>query len=299
MANLGTYLKEAREAKDISLEQVEADTKIKARFIEAMEAENFEMFPSAPMVRGFLKNYGDYLKLDAQAVLSKFEAGEAVPARLKIRQVKRINPFMALPMIRRRRSLFTVDMFITLLIVLALLGSAAFFIYTQYLEPAQLAGLEAVPQLQWLFPTVAPAQAETASPAATDPAAAIVLPTPTPVPTDTPTPSPTPSPQYYTGVAVELVVHERSWVQILADDKKVFEGILEAGEKPNWVGEKRVAIRAGNGGGIEVFVNGQSMGLMGEAGQVIDQVWEKVDEIPDAPTQTPSPGAEATPTTVN
>lgn len=299
MANLGAYLREARDAKAISPEQVEADTKIKVCFIEALEAENFEVFPSAPMLRGFLKNYSDYLKLDMQEVLSLFEADASVPSRLKIKQVKHINPFMALPMIRRRRSLLSIDAFITLLIIWALLGSAAFFVYTQYLEPAQANGLESVPQLQWLFPTAAPAQAETIAPAATDSAAAIVLPTPSPLPTDTPTPTPTPSPQYYTGVAVELVVHERSWVQILADDQKIFEGTLEAGETPNWVGEKRVAIRAGNGGGIEVFVNGQSMGLMGEAGQVIDQVWEKVDEIPDAPTETPSPDAEITPTPEN
>ena len=113
--------------------------------------------------------------------------------------------------------------------------------------------------------------------------------------TPPPTPSPTPSPQYYAGVAVELKLHERSWVQILVDDVKTFEGILEAGDRPNWVGENKVAIRAGNGGGIEVFINGQNMGFMGEQGQVIDKVWEKVNEIPNAaPTATATPSTTAT-----
>jgi hypothetical protein len=59
-----------------------------------------------------------------------------------------------------------------------------------------------------------------------------------------------------------------------------------------------VAVRAGNAGGVEVFVNGESMGLMGQPGQVVDQVWEKLEEAPNAPPQdnasgtpTPTPGS--------
>jgi len=93
----------------------------------------------------------------------------------------------------RPPSAFNVDTLITLLIITALLGSAAFFVYTQYLEPnqAQILGLNA--------PQPAPIRQPVKSNAA-----AVVLPTPTPPPTDTPTPSPTPSPRYYTGVAVPL-----------------------------------------------------------------------------------------------
>jgi hypothetical protein len=59
-----------------------------------------------------------------------------------------------------------------------------------------------------------------------------------------------------------------------------------------------VAVRAGNAGGVEVLVNGESVGLMGEPGQVVDQVWEKVEEAAvtpsqentaETPTPTPSP----------
>jgi hypothetical protein len=69
---------------------------------------------------------------------------------------------------------------------------------------------------------------------------------------------------------------------------KVFDGIIQAGETPSWSGERRVAIRAGNGGGVEVVVNGQSRGLMGAEGQVVDQIWEKVDN-PETLSTTPLP----------
>jgi hypothetical protein len=95
---------------------------------------------------------------------------------------------------------------------------------------------------------------------------------------------------------VELVMQQSSWVQILADDVKVFEGIIQAGERPSWSGERRVAIRAGNGGGVEVIVNGQSRGFMGTEGQVVDQIWEKVDSPEALATPTPTPAVAPTDT---
>ncbi|NJN99734.1 MAG: DUF4115 domain-containing protein, partial [Anaerolineales bacterium] len=126
----------------------------------------------------------------------------------------------------------------------------------------------------------------------------------TPTPTETPTPLPpteTPTPIIYGGVSVELKISKPSWIQILVDDAKSFEGILQPGESRNWTGQSRVAVRAGNAGGVEVIVNGTSRGLMGADGQVVDQVWEKVDDpaqlTPQAngaansllPTETPAP----------
>jgi hypothetical protein len=91
---------------------------------------------------------------------------------------------------------------------------------------------------------------------------------------------------------------DESWVQVLVDEVKAFEGILQTGERRHWAGDRQVAVRAGNAGGVEIIVNGESMGLMGEPGQVVDQVWEKLEEesvIPsqdqaaDTPTPTPNP----------
>jgi hypothetical protein len=131
---------------------------------------------------------------------------------------------------------------------------------------------------------------------------ALLLPTVTSLPTATPTPLPptdTPTPTVYSGVTVELVLKQASWVQILADDVKIFEGILQPGDRPSWAGQRRVAIRAGNGGGVEVIVNGINRGLMGAEGQVVDQIWEKVEtslELTPQPQDGSSAFNESTPT---
>jgi len=275
LGELGRIFKEAREAKELTLEKIDQDIKIKPHFVEALETETFDQFPSGPMLRGFIRNYATYLDLNPDEILNLYNNTQP-NGKLSLNDGHGIK-FMSLSM-ARRQSVFSLDGFVTVIIVALLLGSALFFAYTQYLEPAQA-------QINVLDPVeyqVGPNDTEQA----------ILLPTPTLPPTETPSPTPTPSPQYYTGVAIELNVLERSWVQILVDDQKQFEGVLEVGERRNWVGEKRVAIRAGNGGGIEIYVNGQNMGLMGEASQVIDQVWEKVEdtsELEGTPTPPPAP----------
>ena len=106
--------------------------------------------------------------------------------------------------------------------------------------------------------------------------------TPTPTKTSTPTPTPTvtltPTPEFYTGVNIELLANAKAWTQIRVDGRKVFEGMLEPGMRKSWRGEDRVEVRCGNAGGVEAFVNGESIGLLGEEGQVVsNMVVEKLN----------------------
>jgi cytoskeletal protein RodZ len=72
--SLGAKLKAARESKGCSYEQVSRDTNIAVRYLEALEGENFAGFPGEPYILGFLRNYGDYLGLDVQELLSLYRA---------------------------------------------------------------------------------------------------------------------------------------------------------------------------------------------------------------------------------
>lgn len=61
MDSLGDKLKEAREEAGLSIDQVYRDTKISKSFINAIETENFEVFPGETYVIGFIRNYSEYL----------------------------------------------------------------------------------------------------------------------------------------------------------------------------------------------------------------------------------------------
>ena len=53
---LGHQLRSAREARELSLDQVEQQTRIRAKYIEALEQGNHSALPSAVQARGFLRN---------------------------------------------------------------------------------------------------------------------------------------------------------------------------------------------------------------------------------------------------
>jgi len=260
----------------LSLDDVEASTRIKRVFLEALEAEGFDELPNYVAARGFLRNYASVLNLDVDYVLGLYDEriGYATTGHrprpgngVKLKSIPITPP-----------SKFSPDLLIGFLMLTALVGIILYFVYQQFLLPLETASPDAAP--------------------ATSSESALALPTPTPLPTDTPTPTVTPTPLYYTGVTVELVITEESWVQVLVDEAKAFEGVLQVGEQRHWTGDRQVAVRAGNAGGVEVIVNGESMGLMGQPGQVVDQVWEKLDQASDTPVQdgatetpTPTPGS--------
>ncbi len=283
MAQLGEMLKQAREERGLSLDEVEKATHIRRQFLEALEENNLKAMPSPVAARGFIRNYADYLGLDPIEALTLFDGKGRVPVK-----GQRLTPdgieFMNLSM--SSRSAFSWELLIGVALLLVVLGGVGYMAYGNIAQASVTA-----------TPTKTPLAA-----GLTDDSA-LILPTVTPLPTGTATPIPptdTPTPVVYAGVQVELVIQQSSWVQILADDVKVFEGILQPGNSESWSGQRRVAIRAGNGGGVEVIVNGVSRGLMGAEGQVVDQIWEKVEDPNAAPppavgSPTPPPEASNTP----
>jgi cytoskeletal protein RodZ len=72
--SLGSKLRTARENKGYSYEQVSRETNIAASYIRALEDETFDVFPGEAYLLGFLRNYGEYLGLNPQELLSGYQA---------------------------------------------------------------------------------------------------------------------------------------------------------------------------------------------------------------------------------
>lgn len=269
MAQLGETLKAAREQQGLTLADVEAATHIRRHLLQALEENKTELFPSPVIARGLIRNYAKFLKLDPVEALTLYDGKGRIPVKGQ-RAAQDGIEFMNLSM--APRSYFNVELLIGVVLGFLVVGGVWYLANGALLSPPAI--------------TATPTHTPRAEGITED--SALLLPTTTPLPTNTPTPLPptaTPTPIIYSGVTVELSVLEPSWVQILADDEKIFEGIVEVGDNPSWTGEERVAIRAGNGGGVEVIVNGINRGLMGAEGQVVDQIWEKVEDPSAVPTE--------------
>jgi cytoskeletal protein RodZ len=90
---LGSSLRDARERQGIDLQQAELAVKIRAKYLRALEAEDFDVLPAQTYVRGFLRAYADYLGLDGQLYVdeytSRFVVDEYAPRRVRRVKVRR------------------------------------------------------------------------------------------------------------------------------------------------------------------------------------------------------------------
>ena len=79
MFEIGDSLREARMRGRLELVQAEQATKIRGKYLKALEDEQFDLLPSETYVKGFLRAYADYLGLDGQLYVdeytSRFVAG--------------------------------------------------------------------------------------------------------------------------------------------------------------------------------------------------------------------------------
>ena len=86
MFEIGTSLREARLRQGLDFPELEQGTKIRAKYLRALEDEQFDVLPAQTYVKGFLRSYAEYLGLDGQLYVdeynSRFVVGEEEqPAR--------------------------------------------------------------------------------------------------------------------------------------------------------------------------------------------------------------------------
>ena len=72
MSRLGELLRQQREKRGITLDQAAADTRIREKFLKALEDGDLQSLPGAVYTKGFLRNYADYLGLDDEELVVQF-----------------------------------------------------------------------------------------------------------------------------------------------------------------------------------------------------------------------------------
>jgi len=92
MFEIGSSLRAARMRQALELSQVERDTRIRAKYLGALEDERFDVLPGPAYTKGFLRTYAHYLGLDAQSFVDEYNTRFApveelaAPAPVRIRR---------------------------------------------------------------------------------------------------------------------------------------------------------------------------------------------------------------------
>lgn len=134
MPRLGELLRTQRERKGITLEQAAADTRIREKFLAALEAGDYQSLPGAVYTRGFLRNYAEYLDLDQEDLVVQFQQERGLIAEPG-------RAFEPMRPIARRSVLLTPAVLVPVL-VLAGIGLFVGYLYYQFTSFAVAPALE-------------------------------------------------------------------------------------------------------------------------------------------------------------
>ncbi len=85
MDDIGSTLREARIRARVDITEVETATKIRAKYLRALENEEWELLPGPVYIRSFLRTYGDYLGLDSRMLTEQFRQRFERPSEHEIR----------------------------------------------------------------------------------------------------------------------------------------------------------------------------------------------------------------------
>ncbi len=236
-SGFGETLRRAREAAGLTEEQLAEATRVQARYVHALEAEDWDAVPPGVIGRGFVRLLAKRLG-PAGAPLPALYA----EARSEEPPVLHTPPGQTFPVaLRSSERGRPVLMAIGFLLCVAA-GIWVWSPWTRELPP----------------PTAPDAVLPPAQPEST-PAAAPAEPPPLPPPV------PTPSLQRLDVVAVEAV-----WVSVGIDGGRPVGRLLQPGQREVYEARESFVVRLGNAGGVQLMWNGEPLRPPGAPGQVVD-----------------------------
>ncbi|RLB85438.1 MAG: hypothetical protein DRH15_03425 [Deltaproteobacteria bacterium] len=284
---IGALLRQAREAKGLSLEEVFEKTKLRSSIISAIENEQWDRLPSPVFVKGFIRTYAGLLEMDQKEVIGLYEA-----------QVPEENrPFEAILTKKQARK---PGLLILAVVVMAIIGLTYWWVEqppskmptsqqpTKELEPAQeksknvSEGIAA--ELNRAKGSEEPIELTKKNNA---PEHTIRQPEAALPPPDKDTSYDTataiqpredkPAAEPETKFTLKGDVIERTWMRVITDDGPAKEYIFEPGSHPVWKAERGFDIMIGNAAGITLQLNGKPLGPFGRRGKVVHIVLPGAD----------------------
>jgi cytoskeleton protein RodZ len=260
----GEVLREAREAQNLSLDNIADELMIRRFYLEALEQGNFKELPERVYATGFVKNYATYLGMDAAAMVAQFKRDAYGARNAGAYQVELVMPEPVGHSIVPNRSAI-----ISAVIVLVLLIAGIIF-FTQGEKKTSPVIPAPVTESAPLGDATAAGPVTTNAPANTTTAAPELLNSAAAPATTSAAPAPAAAPM---AVAVKnrrvIEALQSSWVEIKDPaGKTLFTSILKAGQLLPLPENTRVTLTTGNAGGLRLVLDGQPQPALGQINEV-------------------------------
>ncbi|HET9490404.1 MAG TPA: RodZ domain-containing protein [Methylomirabilota bacterium] len=263
MASLGSYLRELREGRGLSLEELSRATRVAPRYLEALEADDLAALPGHVFARGFLRAYCQILETPPDEAIALYHRQTGTPLPAPASAGRRVESGA------RNRSTVLISFVLLVVFGVALLAVANVLQSARERASAR-EGVAAPGDVATSVTAPVPAEDRPKAPEAQPPKVAAA-------PQPPPSPPPSPQPAVATpgsGGQYRLVarVSEATWVRVRTDDGRSTEETIPAGAVREWVSSTPFVLTVGNAGGIALELNGQPLPPLGPRGAVISRL---------------------------
>lgn len=245
METVGQILKSARIEKNLSLDDIEKATSIRRRYLEAIENDDYQNTPGDVFVKGIIRTYGNYLKLNGAELVDIYKASAAgkVVEDVKSEGIREVSNVKLNISLKQQRNIgegtgkinfaeyFSAKNFIAAAVVLAILAGGYFaynmFDYFTASVPEPVA-IKTEPLPETKMPAVKNDK-----------------------------------------ITVEMTATDKCWLEVKADGQEIFVGLLQPNDKKSFEAKDKLIIKYGNIGAMNIIVNGEPVSTQGEHGVAV------------------------------
>lgn len=277
--NLGERLKQEREKRGLSLDEISATTHIRRKYLEAIEVDDYSIMPGEVYLKGFIRSYADAVGLNGWDLVEEYNRSVAKEEDLETEAVGEAkqakpetptksggslfqNPIMPQAKERYLRNKSKQDRRLMVLVAVILLAVGAYF----FLVPG---GVEAPGTVNNILeeeskPELALGSPEEATvlPEVSEPVQEAVTPVPS-VPTVEGEAQEVVSEPVTAPVTLDLKAVADCWLEVYEDGRLAYTGVIKAGESRRFLAEQKAQIRFGNPAGVQVTHNGKTVDGLG------------------------------------
>jgi len=240
--SIGGRLQQARRSKEITLHEVSKETKIGEEYLEALEKEEYDLFPAKIYVVSFLRSYARYLGLDAESLVQIYQREHTAHSdKMDLNpefpiMVTHTGGEESAPEKGFRSLRLTKKGLIPFILAIGVVVSVGF-----------LAILSLRSALREFSQKVMVNR--------------------------------NPSINFARDISMAAETIDKTWLRIIGDGEVFFEGILFPGEKGKWVAKDEMSVRIGNVNGIKLYLNREEVDIVsGNLGQVNELIFTRLKE---------------------
>jgi cytoskeleton protein RodZ len=288
--SLGQQLREAREAKEITLAQAETTLKIRRHILEGFEQGDFNVVDASPVqIRGFIRNYARFLSLEEDRILQYYDSMLESANRQRIRreskksrrdkrnsqvvqqtrstgEINQVNGYGSLAEQRQKPSTASRLLNLLLIFIVGVIALGVIGFVTLQLVQTPPTNLQVEDENNGIIADIPPTFTWTPRPSVTPIRTVTVV----------------PQQQNYTGqpVLVTLEVRQRCWLHFEVDGVLQYSGLLRPGEAViEYAATNEILVRASNAAALVVTYNGVAQPAFGGRGQRVEVTFRPNNDI--------------------